>query len=79
MLIDEVLSVGDIHFREKSYNKMKELINDSDRTVVIVSHSTKTIVELCDKVIWLHDGLIKDEGEPAEIMAKYEEYMRSLN
>ncbi len=79
MLIDEVLSVGDIHFREKSYNKMKELISDSDRTVVIVSHSTKTIVELCDKVIWLHDGLIKDEGEPAEIMAKYEEYMRSLN
>lgn len=79
MLIDEVLSVGDIHFREKSYNKMKELISDSNRTVVIVSHSTKTIVELCDKVIWLHDGLIKDEGEPTEIMQKYEEYMRSLN
>ena len=71
MLIDEVLSVGDIHFKEKSYNKMKELISDSDRTVVIVSHSTKTIVELCDKVIWLHDGLIKDEGKPEEIMEKY--------
>lgn len=76
MLIDEVLSVGDIHFKEKSYNKMKELISDSDRTVVIVSHSTKTIVELCDKVIWLHDGLIKDEGKPEEIMEKYESFMR---
>ena len=76
MLIDEVLSVGDIHFKEKSYNKMKELISDSNRTVVIVSHSTKTIVELCDKVIWLHDGLIKDEGDPATIMEKYEEFMR---
>lgn len=76
MLIDEVLSVGDIHFKEKSYNKMKELISDSDRTVVIVSHSTKTIVELCDKVIWLHDGLIKEEGKPEEIMEKYETFMR---
>ena len=77
MLIDEVLSVGDIHFKEKSYNKMKELINDSDRTVVIVSHSTNTIVDLCDKVIWLHDGLIKDQGEPKKIMADYEEFMRN--
>ncbi len=76
MLIDEVLSVGDIHFKEKSYNKMKELINNSNRTVVIVSHSTKTIVELCDKVIWLNDGVIKDEGDPATIMAKYENFMR---
>ena len=76
MLIDEVLSVGDVHFKEKSYNKMKELINDSDRTVVIVSHNTNTLVDLCDRVIWLHDGLIKDEGKPARIMADYEEFMR---
>ena len=76
ILIDEVLSVGDIHFKEKSYNKMKELINDSDRTVVIVSHSTNTLVDLCDKVIWLHEGLIKDEGDPLTIMTKYEEFMR---
>ncbi len=76
ILIDEVLSVGDIHFKEKSYNKMKELISDSNRTVVIVSHSSKTIEELCDKVIWLHEGLIKEEGNPKKIMAKYEEFMR---
>jgi ABC-type polysaccharide/polyol phosphate transport system ATPase subunit len=77
MLIDEVLSVGDIHFKEKSYNKMKELISDSNRTVVIVSHSSKTIIELCDRVIWLHEGLIKDDGDPEEVMTKYEEFMRS--
>ena len=76
MLIDEVLSVGDIHFKEKSYNKMKELISDSNRTVVIVSHSSKTIVDLCDKVIWLHDGLIKDQGDPQTIMDEYEAFMR---
>jgi ABC-type polysaccharide/polyol phosphate transport system ATPase subunit len=77
ILIDEVLSVGDVHFKEKSYNKMKELIDDSNRTVVIVSHSTKTLVELCDKVIWLHDGLIKKQGEPEKIMNDYEEFMRN--
>lgn len=77
MLIDEVLSVGDIHFKEKSYNKMKELISDDKRTVVIVSHNSKTIIELCDKVIWLHEGLIKDEGEPETIMNEYEQFMRN--
>lgn len=76
MLIDEVLSVGDIRFKQKSYNKMKELISDSNRTVVIVSHSSKTVEELCDRVIWLHDGLIKEEGDPKKIMSKYEEFMR---
>ena len=76
ILIDEVLSVGDVHFKEKSYNKMKELISDESRTVVIVSHSTNTICELCDKVIWLHDGVIKDQGEPEKIMAEYEEFMK---
>ena len=77
MLIDEVLSVGDIHFKEKSYNKMKELISDDKRTVVIVSHNSKTIIELCDKVIWLHEGLIKDEGDPETIMNEYEQFMRN--
>lgn len=77
ILIDEVLSVGDIHFKEKSYNKMKELISDSNRTVVIVSHSSKTLTELCDRVIWLHEGLIRDDGKPEKIVEKYEEFMRS--
>jgi len=76
MLIDEVLSVGDIHFKQKSYNKMKELINDENRTVIIVSHSSKTLRELCDKVIWLHNGLIKKIGDPNEIMDEYEEFMK---
>lgn len=77
MLIDEVLSVGDIHFKEKSYNKMKELISNEDRTVVIVSHNSNTIKELCNKVIWLHEGLIKDQGDPKVIMDKYEAFMRN--
>ena len=77
ILIDEVLSVGDIRFKEKSYNKMKELISDENRTVVIVSHSSKTLKELCDKVIWIHDGLMMDQGDPTEIVTKYEQFMRA--
>ncbi len=78
MLIDEVLSVGDVKFKEKSYNKMKELINDDTRTVVIVSHSLGTIRELCDEVLWLHEGEIKDIGEPEKIIAEYEKFMESI-
>ena len=75
ILIDEVLSVGDAKFKEKSYNKMKELISDEKRTVVIVSHSLSTIRELCDEVIWLNDGEIVDRGKPKDIIAKYNEFM----
>ena len=79
LLIDEVFSVGDIKFKQKSYNKMKELISKEDRTVVIVSHSMGALKELCDEVIWLNDGVIMDQGKPEEIIPKYEEYMRNLD
>lgn len=76
MLIDEVLSVGDVKFKEKSYNKMKELISDTTRTVIIVSHSLGTIQELCDEVLWLNDGEIKMIGKADEVIPLYEEFMR---
>ena len=77
MLIDEVLSVGDQRFKEKSYNKMKELISDDTRTVVIVSHSLSTIEELCDEVLWLNDGEMIEQGDPAEVLPRYTEFMKS--
>lgn len=76
MLIDEVLSVGDVKFKEKSYNKMKELISDDTRTVIIVSHSIKTISELCDEVLWLNDGEVIAKGNVEDILPKYEEFMK---
>lgn len=76
MLIDEVLSVGDVKFKEKSYNKMKELISDEHRTVIIVSHGLGTIKELCNEVLWLHEGKIMEIGNPAEVIAHYEEFMK---
>ncbi len=76
MLVDEVLSVGDEKFKKKSLNKMKNLINDEDRTVVIVSHSIPTLKELCTKVMWMHDGEIKRIGEPEEVLKEYAEFMK---
>ena len=75
MLIDEVLSVGDQKFKKKSYNKMKSLISNKDRTVVIVSHSIETLKELCDTVMWMHDGQIKRIGEPGPVLEEYVNFM----
>ena len=76
MLIDEVLSVGDAKFKEKSYNKMKELIADEKRTVIIVSHSLGTIAELCDEVLWLNDGEVMKIGPADEVIPEYKEFMQ---
>ena len=76
MLIDEVLSVGDEKFKKKSYEKMKSLISQRNRTVVIVSHSLKTLEELCDRVMWMHEGKIVKIGEPVEVLNEYREFMK---
>lgn len=76
MLIDEVLSVGDAKFKKKSYAKMKELISDANRTVIIVSHEAKTIRDLCDKVLWINDGEVMQYGPTEEVMAAYDEFMK---
>lgn len=75
MLIDEVLSVGDAKFKKKSYNKMKELIEDENRTVIIVSHSAETIRKLCDRVLWIDAGEVRMFGETDVVMKEYEEFM----
>lgn len=75
MLVDEVLSVGDAKFKKKSYEKMKSLITDADRTVVIVSHSSETLRNLCDNILWLHDGEIKMQGTTKEVLPLYEKFM----
>ena len=73
ILVDEVLSVGDAKFKKKSYKKMKNLILDDARTVIIVSHSMETIKRLCDRVVWLDAGIIVMDGDVDEVIAKYQE------
>ena len=75
MLVDEVLSVGDERFKRKSLAKMKELISDNERTVIMVSHSIETLSELCDRVMWMHDGEIRRIGEAKDVLEEYREFM----
>ena len=75
MLIDEVLSVGDIRFKKKSFKKMRELIQDNDRTVMVVSHSVETVRKLCTRVIWLHDGKSIQDGPTEEVLDAYTAFM----
>lgn len=77
MLVDEVLSVGDERFKKKSLDRMKALINDKNRTVVIVSHSVQTLKELCNRVLWLHAGEVMRLGDPDTVLQEYGSFMKS--
>ncbi len=77
MLVDEVLSVGDQKFKHKSMEKMQSLIQDNNRTVVIVSHSIPTLRKLCTKMMWMHEGKLVMMGDVEEVLDKYEEFMES--
>lgn len=73
LIVDEILSVGDIAFQKKSEEKMLSMINGGT-TVLFVSHSIKQIKKLCDKIVWLEHGEVKEIGKK-EVCDKYEEFM----
>lgn len=75
ILIDEILSVGDTKFKKKSYQKMRDLISDEEKTVIIVSHSLETLRSLCTEVLWLHDGEVRMYDKPEQVLACYEKFM----
>lgn len=72
LLVDEVLSVGDAHFREKALDAMKKRVT-GEQTVVFVSHMAEQVKNLCDRVIWLEDGKIVLEGDCIEVTDAYTE------
>jgi len=74
LLLDEALSAGDAAFKEKSFLRMRELVQEA-RTILIVSHALATISDLCDSAIWMHKGRILAYGEPEKIV---EEYLKFL-
>lgn len=76
LLIDEALGVGDIEFRKKSTLAMKEKIK-SDQTVVLVSHDGRTIKSLCNRAVWIEDGVSRMEGDAAEVVEAYEDFVKS--
>ena len=70
LIVDEILSVGDFKFQEKSLNKIKEMM-ENDTTVIMVSHSIEQIEKMCTKVVWLENGSIKKIGNSKEICEEY--------
>lgn len=76
LILDEVLSVGDGAFQEKSANKMREII-DSGAATILVSHSLQQVRELCNKVLWLDHGKQIACGETAEICKRYQAFLES--
>lgn len=70
LLIDEILAVGDQHFQKKCMNKLQELKN-SNKTIVIVSHSLDNVEKLCDRAVWIHEGKIKMNGISKDVITEY--------
>ena len=71
LLVDEVLAVGDIAFQKKCLAKMGEVAH-AGRTIVFVTHQMNQIRRLCEKVIWMDGGKIRQVGPTAEVVGAYE-------
>ena len=70
LLIDEILAVGDQHFQDKCFAKLKEL-RDSDKTIVIVSHALDTLRDICKRGIWIKDGEVEMDGDINKVVDSY--------
>jgi lipopolysaccharide transport system ATP-binding protein len=71
LIVDEVLSVGDYEFQKKCENRMQDMMSGGT-TLLFVSHSTKTVAELCEKAIWLQNGQEVMHGDAKDVCSKYE-------
>lgn len=70
LLVDEILAVGDAAFQRKCFERLKE-IKGKGTTIVIVSHSMEQMYKICDRLIWIEDGAIREEGTPKFIGEAY--------
>ena len=70
LLIDEILAVGDQHFQDKCFKKLKEL-RDSEKTIVIVTHSLEQVKALCTRAVWIYNGEVRMDGKPEEVVEEY--------
>jgi teichoic acid transport system ATP-binding protein len=75
LMIDEALSTGDAHFREKANAKMAELREDA-RAMFLVSHGLASIKEMCNEAIWLDHGTLMMRGSPDEVVNAYMKFIK---
>ena len=78
LIVDEILSVGDIEFQKKCMDKFKEF-KDSGKTILYVSHGLDTIQSYCERAIWLEKGKIKEIGSAIEVVENYYRSLIELN
>lgn len=77
LLIDEVLGVGDENFQKKSMAVMKKKIL-SEQTIVFVSHNAASVKSLCNKAVWIENGIVQMKGDSDKIVAAYQESLKAL-
>ena len=70
LLIDEILAVGDQHFQDKCFKKLEDL-RDSNKTIVIVTHSLDSVKKLCNRAIWIKDGIVEEDGDTKMVIERY--------
>lgn len=70
LLIDEILAVGDQHFQDKCFTKLKEL-KSQGKTIIIVTHSMTQVKAFCDRAVWLYEGKIRDDGPVNRVLEEY--------
>ena len=71
LLVDEVLAVGDADFQRKCLGKMRDVVDDEGRTIIFVSHNLSAIQRLCERSIWLDDGVVAADGLSRDVVAAY--------
>ncbi len=74
LIIDEILAVGDVSFQQRCLEKFVEFRNEG-RTIILVTHAMNTVKDMCDRAIWLTHGNITGEGDPADLVEEYTEFM----
>lgn len=72
LIIDEVLAVGDAPFQERCLQKIKELVSDQGRSVLLVSHNLTSVKQFCTQCLWLEQGHLKQSGPAARVIAAYQ-------
>jgi lipopolysaccharide transport system ATP-binding protein len=77
LLIDEVLAVGDLRFRDKCMKRLKGL-RAAGVTVVVASHDLEQVLELCDRALWIADGMVRTAGPVDEVVSRYERAMEEV-
>ncbi|MFY1651216.1 ABC transporter ATP-binding protein [Solwaraspora sp. WMMB762] len=73
LMIDEALATGDAAFQRRSEERVRELRAEAG-TVFLVSHSNKSILDTCERSIWLESGVIRMDGPSTEVVKAYQEY-----